>query len=221
MTEALFSPVLQPTLSSQVLHELRRQILHGQLPPLAPLRETQLAAALGVSRVPVREALLHLQRDGLVLQTASGALAPRAFVPSDPQQIADTRRQIEGRAASLAATEHTAADLAALQNNIAAFDAATSPEELARLDVEFHALLCEAAHQPWLVTAWSALRWPFHALLVRGFQKYVQATSLGDSKASTADHSRIVDAIRNRQAGDAETLIRQHIARWEEWLVAA
>ena len=220
MPEAFFSPVLQPTLASQVLHELRRQILHGALPPLAPLREAQLAAALGVSRVPVREALLHLQRDGLVLPSPGGALAPRAFTPSDPQQIADARRQLEGRAASLAAAERTAADLEALRANIAAFDSATSPEELARLDVEFHALLCEAAHQPWLTAAWNALRWPFHALLIRGFQKYVHATSLNDSKSSTADHSRILNAIRNRQAATAETLLRQHIARWEEWLAA-
>jgi DNA-binding GntR family transcriptional regulator len=219
MADLSFTPIIQPLLSAQVLQELRRQILHGFFPPLQPLRETQLASALGVSRVPIREALIQLHADNLVLPShPRGSLSPRTFSAADAHQIADARRQLEGRAGALAASHRTHADLDALRENIAAFAAADSPEELARLDVDFHALICSASHQPWLLIAWTALRWPFHALLVQGFRKYVAATSLDESKSSTADHSRIVDAIERGASDETETLLRQHIARWEEWL---
>jgi DNA-binding GntR family transcriptional regulator len=104
-----------------------------------------------------------------------------------------------------------------MRQNIDAFEAATSPEELARLDVQFHELLCAAAHQPWIKAAWTPLRAAFEVLLVRSFRAYVAATSLPESKASTADHSRIVDAIESADANGASRLLRQHIQRWEEW----
>ena len=78
-------------------------------------------------------------------------------------------------------------------------------------------MLCEASRHQWLLAVWNNLRWPFEAILVNGFRKYVSATSLPESKSSTADHGRIVDALERGNGAEAETLLRQHILRWCEW----
>lgn len=230
MTAASFLPltlsqrppaIVRHSVSDQVLAELRRQIVHGEIPDATPIPEAQFAQSLGVSRVPVREALLRLERDGLLVTNNRGKSVVRTFTTHDYREIPGVRLELEGLAARLATTARTPADLLLLQQNIGAFAAATTPEELAHLDVEFHHLLCAAAHHTWLQAAWQAIRWPFEAILVRNFRQYVQATSLRESKGSTADHSRIVEAIARQDATTSETLLRQHISRWEEWTPTA
>ncbi len=213
--------IVRHSVSDQVLAELRRRILHGVFPEHSTLPESQCAESLGVSRVPVREALIQLERDGLLAADVRGKTVVRAFGAQDHSEISSVRLELEGLAARLAATVRTAKDIFILHQNIEAFDAATSPEELARLDVEFHQRLCASAHQEWLAVAWEAIRWPFEAILVRNFRNYVEATSIADSKASTADHGRILDAMVSQDAALAETLLRQHISRWGEWTPSA
>jgi DNA-binding GntR family transcriptional regulator len=205
------------TVADQVLTEIRRRILHGEIPEQVPLPEAPFAESLGVSRVPIREALLTLEHEGLLIPGPRNTLMVRPLADSDWRQITAVRLQLEPLAAELAATAHSPASIHAMRQNIHAFDAANSPEELARLDVQFHELLCDAAQQPWIKAAWTPLRAAFEALLVRAFRAYVAATSLPESKASTADHSRIVDTIESGDAPGASRLLRQHIQRWEEW----
>jgi len=211
------NPIHRFSVSDQVLAELRRQIVHRQIPEGAPVPEAQCALSLGVSRVPVREALMQLERDGLISTSPTGKSITRVFSPSDCHEISLIRKELEGLAARHAASTRTPQDLERLRHNIEAFTTASSPEELAQLDVEFHELLCSTARHPWLLNAWQTIRWPFHSILVRGFRAYVQETSLEESKISTADHSRIVEALADQNSTSAETLIRQHISRWEEW----
>lgn len=213
--------IVRHSVTEQVLAELRRRIVHGEIPEAAPIPEAQYAQTLGVSRVPVREAVMQLERDGLLVTNSRGKSVVRALSSQDYQEMPGVRLELEGFAARLAASARTPEDLTLLEQNIEAFAAATSPEELAHLDVEFHRLLCAAAHHHWLQTTWQTIRWPFEAILVRNFRQYVDATSLGDSKTSTADHSQILEAVRRQDATAAELLLRQHISRWEEWTPSA
>ncbi|MEI6712314.1 MAG: GntR family transcriptional regulator [Verrucomicrobiota bacterium] len=213
-------PIIRHSVSDQVLDQLRRKLVRSEFPENSFIPESQYAQSIGVSRVPVREALMQLERDGLLTQTTSGTRGKsvvRAFTTNDVQQISAVRRELEGLAARIAASSATKDDLTQLQLNIEAFDAASSVEELAHLDVQFHELICLSAHQPWLHHAWQTIRWPFETILVRGFRNYVHETSLDDSKTATPDHTRILEAIRQHDAVTAETLLRQHISRWEEW----
>jgi DNA-binding GntR family transcriptional regulator len=205
------------TVAGQVLAEIRRRIIHGEFPDQLPLPEAPIAESLGVSRVPVREALTTLEHEGLLVPGPRNTLMVRPFNHADWRQITAVRLQLEPLAAELAAATASPSSIAAMRQNIAAFKDAASPEELAALDVQFHEMLCTAAEQPWLSAAWRPLRSPFEALLVRSFRAYVAATSLPESKASTADHTGIVDAIKTGDATNAARLLRQHINRWQEW----
>jgi DNA-binding GntR family transcriptional regulator len=205
------------TVAAQVLAEIRRRIIHGEFPDQLPLPEAPIAESLRVSRVPVREALTTLKHEGLLVPGPRNTLMVRPFTHADWQEITAVRLQLEPLAVELAAAVASPSSIDEMRQNIAAFNAATSAEELAALDTQFHELLCTAAEQPWLSAAWRPLRSPFEALLVRGFRAYVAATSLPESKASTADHTGIVDAIEAGDATTAHRLLRQHINRWQEW----
>jgi DNA-binding GntR family transcriptional regulator len=209
--------IVRHSVSEQVLSELRRRIVRGECPAGVAISEAQYAQSLGVSRVPVREAIMQIERDGLVFSDARGRSIVRAFTEVDHQQVWSVRRELEGLAVRLAAEARTASDLDNFRMNIEAFSRASTPEELAALDVEFHQMLCEASRHQWLLSVWNNLRWPFEAILVNGFRKYVKATSLAESKSSTADHGRIVDALERGNGAEAETLLKQHILRWCEW----
>jgi len=209
--------IVRHSVSDQVLAELRRRIVHGECPASVAISEAQYAQSLGVSRVPVREAIMQIERDGLLFSDARGRSIVRGFTEEDHQQVWSVRLELEGLAVRLAAEVRTASDVEKLRMNIASFGEASTPEELALLDVEFHQMLCEISRHRWLLSVWNNLRWPFESILVNGFRKYVKATSLAESKSSTADHGRIVDALEWRNGAEAETLLRQHILRWCEW----
>ena len=218
LPSAAASPlIVRLSVTDQVLCELRRRILHGVIGGGEPIPESQCAESLGVSRVPVREALMMLEREGLLQRDHRGRTMVRTLGGKDYQEILTLRLEVEGMAARLCADAPTEEALQALEANIVAFGAAKSAEELANLDVEFHRLLCAASGHQWLLTAWSTIRWPFEALLVKNFRTYIQATSLEKSKVSTEDHRRIVEAIRLRKPNESELLVRQHISRWTDW----
>ena len=209
--------ILRLSVTDQVHRELRRRILHGVIEGGEAIPESQCAETLGVSRVPVREALLMLEREGLLQRDRRGRTVARKLDGGDYEEILTLRLEVEGMAARLCADARTEEDLQALESNIAAFAAAKSAEDLASLDAEFHGILCAASGHGWLLTAWSTIRWPFEALLVKNFRSYIQATSLEESKVSTEDHRRIVEAIRSRKSHESELLVRQHISRWTDW----
>ncbi len=209
--------IVRLSVTDQVLSELRRRILHGVILGGETIPESQCAESLGVSRVPVREALMALEREGLLHKDHRGRTIVRSLGGKDYEEILTLRLEIEGMAARLCATARNEEALRFLEININAFGAAKSAEELAHLDVEFHRLLCTAAGHPWLLSAWNTIRWPFEALLVRNFRTYIDATSLEESKVSTDDHRRILEAIRSNKAGESELLMRQHISRWTDW----
>ena len=209
--------IVRHSIADQVLSELRRRILQGTIVGGEPIPESQCAESLGVSRVPVREALMALEGEGLLCKDRRGRTVVRTLGGKDYQEILTLRLEIEGMAARLCATALNEESLRALEANIDAFGAAKSAEELAHLDVEFHRLLCTAAAHTWLISAWNTIRWPFEALLVRNFRTYIHATSLEESKISTDDHRRILEAIRANKVGESELLMRQHISRWTDW----
>src|SRR5258707_2801556 len=125
-------------LSTEVVHErLRNAILRGELDPTVPLSQVQLAARLGVSRTPLREALRMLQREGLIDSPRNRQVRVAEMSVADLEQQYAARVLIEALAVRLTVPLYTAADLASLK------DALASMIELKGHDLD----LWEAAHQ--------------------------------------------------------------------------
>ena len=96
-------------------HRLRRDIVDGVYAPREHLVETDVARELGVSRATVRAVLLRLHQDGLVAIQPNRGARVRSFSPDETAKIMRVREVLEGLAASLAAEQASAAQLAALR----------------------------------------------------------------------------------------------------------
>jgi len=117
---------LKQTLGDGVAGQLREEIISGDLPPGAMLAEIPTAERLGVSRVPVREALLVLERDGLLVFDERGRCRVRTLTTRDLEEIYDARLLLERESFRLAAVRHTAAQISAMQRNIVQMEKARS-----------------------------------------------------------------------------------------------
>ena len=147
---------------SQVVSEqIRAMILGGRLKPGERLVEESLSAELGVSRVPVREALLALSAQGLVrIEPRRGATVAE-ITPRIVAELVEVRALLEGLNARLAAQRHDPEIIAQLTDTLERGNAAAkvgTRAELAQLNAEFHERLAEASRNSVLSDVMRGLR---------------------------------------------------------------
>ena len=147
--------------SQRVSEQIRTMILGGRLRPGERLVEESLSAELGVSRVPVREALLALSAQGLVhIEPRRGATVAEV-TPKIVAELVEVRALLEGLNAKLAAQRHDPEIVALLRDTLARGNEAAKAgtrEELARLNAEFHERLGEASRNSVLSDVMRGLR---------------------------------------------------------------
>jgi DNA-binding GntR family transcriptional regulator len=193
---------------NQVYIALREAIVSAELEPGRRLSENELAAWLGVSRTPVREALVRLRDERLV------AIVPQlgTFVTLiSPDALADAafiREALECSAIRLATELATERDLEELQANLAAQDRAEQTgdtEAFDRLDEALHRTLCELSGRE---IAWSLSR------RANGHLDRVRRLSLpepGYLAEMVSEHRAVVAAIADHDTDRAETALRHHL----------
>ena len=133
-------------------------ILRGAIAPGELVTERQIAARLGMSRTPVREAVRRLEGEGTVERQRSGALIVRPYSMEEFLQALAVRRLLEGEAARLAAGKVSPELLAAARERIARLRRDGLAESARRDDRDFHAAIAEASGNPVLATTISDLR---------------------------------------------------------------
>lgn len=188
---------------------IRGQIVDGSRRSDEWLREGELAAALGVSRTPVREALRRLVAEGLARHEPNRGVRVKSWSVHDLDEIFDLRGVLEPWASSLAATSG-AADLEELQRLADAMDAVAAErrpdfEELTRLNNDFHRGITEASGNNRLCELiTSVVEVP---LVWRTFSHYSPAAL----RRSLDHHHELVDALATHDPDWAESVMRSHI----------
>jgi GntR family transcriptional regulator, gluconate operon transcriptional repressor len=143
--------------SLRVVHALREAIVSGGMAAGAPLVETAIARALGVSRGPVRTALHELHAQGLVEITPTGRSSVVGFDHARLLDLLSVRWQLESQAVRWGLErKHSLEDVISAYAAIEAADGA-SGEELAELDMVFHRALMAFSGSRALMSAWGAL----------------------------------------------------------------
>lgn len=149
------------SLSEVISEQIRGRILDGTLKPGERLVEDRLSAELGVSRVPVREALRGLSAEGLVTLLPRRGATVVEVTPETVTELVEVRALLEGLNARLAAQRHEPEIVAQLKDTLArgneAAKAGTSAE-LTRLNAEFHERLAEASRNSVLSDVMRSLR---------------------------------------------------------------
>jgi len=137
-----------PTAQEAVLAEIRRAIVSGELRPGQPIRQSVVAERLGVSRVPVREALKILQGEGQVEYQAHHGYVVTRLDLDDLREVYRIRQLLESEAARISVPAFTAADIAALSAAASDVDRAADVEDyeaMSEANRRFHFLLVEGA----------------------------------------------------------------------------
>jgi len=208
------------TLPRDIRMELSRAIVSGDLPAGAALSEPALAAKLGVSRAPIREALIELELRGMVVSDARGRTRVPTLTPADLQEILDVRTAIDPLAAALAARHGTAVDFESLDANVAATARAATLAEVSQLDTQFHAGIVQSAGNRRLQLCWNVLESQVELWLTQ-MQVHREALNHDTRDQTVAGHRDLLAAIRSGDPARAEAEARRHLASWAGLLPTA
>lgn len=209
--------VSRSSIADDALENLRKAIISGAYAPGDHLAEAVLAEQLGVSRAPVREAMFHLEREGLLVFDRRGAARVREFSEEDFEEIFTLRLTLEPAGARLACRHFNAALLKMLEANIARTAAATHLLEVTLLDVAFHDMIMGAAQHSRLSACWNTLRHQLEYWLSR--MQRTAASSGQHTREETADcHRKLVKVLRSGDEQKAGQSMIDHIESWRRQL---
>ncbi|MBE9373000.1 GntR family transcriptional regulator [Saccharopolyspora sp. HNM0983] len=191
-----------PTTQEFVLEQLRTAIVAGELAPGQAVRQDAVAQQLGVSRVPLREALKTLEAEGQVVYQPHRGYSVAELALTDLLEVYRMRELLEGEAASVAARAYADADLARIDDARADVEAAADGQDLVGMiaaNRRFHFALLEPADMPRLLrvvrTLWDAT----------DAYRAVYYNSGDNRERVRSEHVEIVEAA---QRGDAAELVR-------------
>lgn len=206
-------------LSLRVAAKLREEIISGSLAPGSAVAEIPTADRLGVSRLPVREATLMLEREGLLVLEGYGRRRVRTLGIDDLREILDIRWLIEPRLTALAAEFRSELDLYELNKSIERLRKAKRLSRVALLDIEFHDLVAEASGHTRLAHMWSVMRGQIQ-LFTAAMQRREQAVANAVRETTTAAHVEILGFIREQDARGAAVCVEKHLEPWARWIEA-
>jgi DNA-binding GntR family transcriptional regulator len=194
------------TLRERALEALRAAILAGQYRPGDHLGEVELAGSLGVSRGTVREALRHLQQEGLVTAGNRGMLRVNSLTPGEVRELFEVRAALESLAVrELISSPRRESAVAALRQALEHLDEEADVTARIQADLAFHLLLCRLAGNSMLVEAWQRLEGRMRVAILNGAAW--QAPMMARDR-----HAPIVDAIERGDVTAAVAVVEEHMA---------
>lgn len=207
------APLQRRRLVDEASQRLREAILDGGLAAGARLRQTDLAERLGISRTPIREALVRLREEGLLELLPRGGVRVTPLDPDEAVALYDLREVLDGLAARLAAGRRAAAGLTRLERALGRMATSVErgdPTHWFPAHVLFHEEIMRAAGNSHLARLAAVVRLSirqFHPVLLQ------TATRLADANR---EHRQIFEAIAARDPQAAERAARAHIAAARE-----
>lgn len=208
--------IVRRTTTSIVADELRRQILAGEIKEGEQIRQEAIANELGVSRIPVREALRQLEAEGLITLVSHKGAEVTRLEPSEIAELFEIRIMLENWLLEQAIANLAEQDLLDAEAVIAAMRADQTLEKWGQLNWEFHQTLYRAANKPTTIK-----------LLKRvhdNIDRYVriQIALTADTQAEAhGQHQAIVDAARARNGKVAAALLSNHISHVKDTLLTS
>jgi DNA-binding GntR family transcriptional regulator len=216
---------MSTTLKERAYAFIRDQLLVGAIPVGDRVSDADIARQLGISRTPVREALVQLETQGLIEQQPGLGPRVKALDRRGLEESFELRGMLEGSAAALAAERVTDAELAALEDLCGQYEAVVGrlrdagaagvrdplSDQLNILDMAFHLKVIEAARNRHLLRVVSDLH-----LLTRILRRRANLPSvpyLQRLERVCADHRAIAAALRQHDGAAARQCMQQHV----EW----
>jgi DNA-binding GntR family transcriptional regulator len=210
-------PAQRSTLGAMVTDQLRDHVIHGRFAPGTILGEVVLAEQFGVSRGPIREALLRLVQEGLLRREPRRGISVPRFAATDITDVYVAREAIEGAALAVALAGDAAslaADLRAIVGEMRAAEARSDWLAVADLDMAFHRRIVDATDSPRLARLYASVlgetlayfnmtaRTPGRERLVTEHEELAEIIASGDIEAYRR-------ALAEHLSDSVERLVRQ------------
>ncbi len=211
-------------LHNVVSEQLRADILEGRIKPGQWLRQMHIADELGVSQMPVREALKELAADGLVEHIPYRGVRVVAFAPQDVADLYTHRAALEGMAAGAAASQMSAKELkevAAIQPAITLHMGANQLADYRRLNRQFHQTIYRASGRHYLIRTLDQLWTAFPTMLWSNFSQTAEQIFPERDANDHTEHERILAALQARSSVEAEAAMHNHVLSTAAQLMAA
>jgi DNA-binding GntR family transcriptional regulator len=205
---AALTPVRYRNMAEQIATALRQAIADGKLRPGARLLEVQIAREMGTSRAPLREALIQLEREGLVVRRPNRGTFVADLTEDLVREVASLRGVLEGFAASLAVKQLTREDFERLETILKEMLTVARRGDFPRMvewDYQFHEYIVRASGHRLLYETWVGMD--------RKIRVYLSATNLmyADMKAVVHGHLPILQALRRRDPQRAGRVMAEHM----------
>jgi DNA-binding GntR family transcriptional regulator len=210
-------------LRNLVADQLRSAILEGRYQPGEWLRQERLAQELGVSQMPVREALKELAAEGLIEHLPYRGVRVVEFVPQDVADLYAHRSFLEGLAARSAAENITPEELAELRQVHVLMAQKLAPEDLAEyreLNRRFHQIVYLASRRTYLIRTLNQMWASFPVMLFGHFASTATRPLPERDAQDVEEHQAILAALQNRDGDEAERLVNLHIETTRQQLLA-
>lgn len=203
-----------PITAEFIADALRTDILRGKLKSRQPLRQDEIAATFGVSKIPVREALFQLKAEGLVTFLPNRGATVSELSPAEVDEIYTIRIALETAALQRAIPHLTIAHLLQAEEILNAIDQEQNMVRWGELNWEFHATLYYPADLPRLMEWINML----HVNVARYVVVYLAGMTY--RSVSQQEHRLILAACRRGDSPAATTLLQRHLQSAANQLIA-
>jgi DNA-binding GntR family transcriptional regulator len=210
-------PVGKPRSVGEAVYDaLKAAITKGDLPPGQRLVERQLSLQLRTSRIPIREAIKKLEKDGLLEKLPKRGFVVKSVTEAEIVETFGIRAVLESYAAYLATERLTDVLMKRLEDSIQIYRDALAKNDLDRMmtaNAQFHETIYKASGSEKLHT------------LINNFRDYISRyrktllTTHEFAKESLEDHVRMLDAMKERDKEKVDELVRKHILRGKAIIV--
>lgn len=192
-----------------VFNTLREAILKGELKPGERLMELQLAAKLGVSRTPIREAIRMLEQEGLAVTIPRKGAEVARMTEKDMEDVLQIREALDELAASIACEQITQEELEELKKAAREFEEYTKSDDdvkrIAEVDVQFHDIIYRATRNPKLVNLLNNLREQMYRYRVEYLKDEKNYPIL------IKEHSEILEGLMEKNQDSVKKAMYQHV----------
>ncbi len=207
-------------LAERAYEALKSSLQGGDYPPGTFLSERQLAARLGMSKTPLKSALVRLEAEGFLRISPQQGIIVREPSVQEIGDLFDFREAIEGHVARrLAAKGLSEEQVARLRTNLAEQERAVRRKDVAgctSLDTEFHMLLAEFLGNRELIQSLTRLREKLNLLILGNLSRHPERMA-----TSTREHAAIAAALQHGKGSRAEELVRGHLEYGRKLILGA
>lgn len=199
-----------------VTDNIRQAIINGDFPPGMRLMELQLAAEMGVSRTPVREAIRKLELEGLIVMIPRRGAYVANISIKDINEVYEIRTALDILAAGLAAERINEEELEAMERNLIGIRPSIEAMDIPKIveaDSAFHDIIYKASRNERLISIISNLREQITSIRGRSMLYEGRLQDMLD------EHRMIVDAIAQGNPEAAQKAVQTHMENAERTLL--